>query len=234
MHSAVLQNKSYITFANENTVEVLSLGRLDEAVTKKDPKAATYKAKDSTGAEVEYMVNWPGLTFADILALDKSPAGRYNDTGSIPQIYVVDPHTLKKMDVGEIVRSAKGIQDAVLTARQQLDKEHGKGFPRKEHRKLTDAIAKAEALAAEGEYSKALQDFRKVTGKVKNLPQALQESIDAFEGTVVAAAKARVEELEAKSTTEPVVAKRELIRLQSRLRGTGLEKQVDELIRSIK
>ena len=35
MHSAVLQNKKYIKFASENTVEVMALGSLDDGVAKK-------------------------------------------------------------------------------------------------------------------------------------------------------------------------------------------------------
>ena len=45
MHSAVMQNKKYMAFARENTVEVLSLGSLDRAISSGDAKAATFKKR---------------------------------------------------------------------------------------------------------------------------------------------------------------------------------------------
>ncbi|MHC4732446.1 MAG: hypothetical protein ACYS6Z_17900, partial [Planctomycetota bacterium] len=70
MHGSVLQNKKYIKFASENTVEVMALSRLQEGIQKKDRKAATYKAKDGT----VYLVQFPNLTVADIGKLRSSKA----------------------------------------------------------------------------------------------------------------------------------------------------------------
>lgn len=233
MHSAVLQNKSYISFANDNTVEVVAVSRLDEGVQKNDPRAATYKAKDESGADVEYMASWPGLTLEQMRALNSGPASRYNDTGRIPQVYVVDPHTLQKMDVGEIQRTAKGIQDAVLAARKTLDKAHGKGFPRRDYSRLMGARGAALREAGGGDFGKALASFRKVHERMKDIPESLKAVVASTEEKIIGDAKASVAELEALSASDPAAAKRELIRMGSRLRGTGLEKSVDELIRSL-
>ena len=46
MHGSVLQNDKYIEFADENTVEVIELQRLQEGIDEKDRKAETYKAED--------------------------------------------------------------------------------------------------------------------------------------------------------------------------------------------
>ena len=42
MHSSVLQNDKYIEFMNDNGVDVIALGRLDEGISKNDPKAAEF------------------------------------------------------------------------------------------------------------------------------------------------------------------------------------------------
>ena len=52
MHSAVMQNKKYIKFANESTVEVIAVSRLDQAISKGDPKAGTYEHKNKDLKEV--------------------------------------------------------------------------------------------------------------------------------------------------------------------------------------
>jgi hypothetical protein len=113
------------------------------------------------------------------------------------------------------------------------DKEHGRGFSRKDYLKLAAASAEATSQAAEGEFSKALKDFRKVADKLKNPPEGITERIDAIEVAIKDAAKAKIDELEALSAADPAKAKRELIRLTSRLRGTGMEERADTLARSL-
>ncbi|MEZ6197806.1 MAG: hypothetical protein R3F20_19120 [Planctomycetota bacterium] len=135
----MMQNKKYIKFAEENTVEVLSLGSLDQAVEKKDPKAATYKTKDGR----ECMVEWPSLTFDEIMEIRKTPGGRFNDTGGIPYTCIVNPHTLEKMKFWSGGQSAKSIMEAAEEAKKALEKEHGKGIERKTIAKLNESIAEA-------------------------------------------------------------------------------------------
>ncbi len=113
MHGSVLQNKKYIKFHDENTVEVISLGSLESGIEKGDKRAGTYTAKDAAGNEVEYMISWPGLTKDDIGKLRSSPAGQFNKTGRIPYTSIVDPYTGKEMVVIKGATSGK-IMDAVL------------------------------------------------------------------------------------------------------------------------
>ena len=87
----MLQNEKYIEFANENTVEVVALGRLDEAIQKNERKAEEYDAKDESGKPVKYMVEFPGLTREEIIALHQSKASTYNDTKGIPFTAIIDP-----------------------------------------------------------------------------------------------------------------------------------------------
>ncbi|MFH0944691.1 MAG: hypothetical protein V2A76_05790 [Planctomycetota bacterium] len=92
MHSAVLQNKKYIKFADEGTVEVISLGGLEKGVEKGDKKAATYTQKVN-GEDVEFLVEFPNLTVEEMVALNRSKASSYNDTGKIPFTALIDPFT---------------------------------------------------------------------------------------------------------------------------------------------
>ena len=62
MHSSVLQNDKYIKFAFDNSVEVMSMGRLDEGIKKKDPRAATFETTNAAGEKVTRLVIMPSLS----------------------------------------------------------------------------------------------------------------------------------------------------------------------------
>ncbi|MCA9321683.1 MAG: hypothetical protein KDB53_13160, partial [Planctomycetes bacterium] len=87
----MMQNKKYIQFAEENTVEVIALQRLEEAVEKGDSKAEKYTKTGPDGQETEYMVNWPSLTYDQMIAFNRTKAGQYNKTGKIPYTAIVNP-----------------------------------------------------------------------------------------------------------------------------------------------
>ena len=55
MHGSVLQNKKYIKFHDQNTVEVMSLGSLQSGIDKGDKRAGTYLAKDAAGNVARYL-----------------------------------------------------------------------------------------------------------------------------------------------------------------------------------
>ena len=114
MHGSVLQNKKYIKFADENTVEVIALGRLQEGIDKKDRKAETYEDK-KTGAV--YLVEFPGLTVEQMLALATSKAGSYNNTGKIPYTAIVNPHNEEEMSYLPGGISGKQLMEAVEEAK---------------------------------------------------------------------------------------------------------------------
>lgn len=131
MHGSVLQNDKYISFANNNTVEVMAISRLDEAVSKGDKqsvdekrKTETYDGKDDKGNSIKLMKEWPNLTYDQLIALNSSPAGQYNKTGRIPYTSVINPFTLvetKQMPGGQGIKT---IEEAVLEAEKSFAKEH--------------------------------------------------------------------------------------------------------------
>ncbi len=227
MHSAVLQNKDYIKFAEKSTVEVISLSALDQGVAKSDKKAAKYTATVD-GQEVELMVEFPNLTYDEMIALNRSKASTYNDTGKIPFTCLVDPHTLE-----EIYRfpSASGgtIMKKVKEVTKDLKREHGPGISRKEIESLDDAITEASAQTKEGEFAAAVSALEKVAKNAEDWPQELQARLTKARETVLTEAEKRIAEIEATAGEDPEAATRELAKLRSKLRGTGLEDRVKEI-----
>ncbi len=223
MHSAVMQNKGYIKFANKNTVEVLSIGGVRAAMDKKAAKAGTYKKK---GDDKEYMVEWPNLTIDDIEALQSSPAGRYNTTGPIPYTSIINPHTLKEFGKG--YRSKGAIEDAVTGFRKTLVKEHGKGVARKTIKKIDGAKANAEALVAKGDFAKALSTLKKVNSQ--KLHKDLIAQIEAASKSVVEAASQALDEVLSSDSPQK---KRNLARLMGKLKGTGLEDKARSALKEL-
>ena len=231
MHSAVLQNKKYIKFAEDNTVEVLALGRLDEGIQKEDPKAAKYKAKDEQGNEVEYMVSWPNLTFEQIQALRSSKAGTYNDTGGIPYTAFVNPHTLEKMSFLKGGSSSKAVMESVEIAKKQLEEEHGKGLSRDELKRNEAAVAKAREEVADGDYDGAIKLLEKVGYGKDKTHEVLAAKLQTAHDEIVAAARARFDEIKEMEAKDQ---KRELSRFISKNKKTGLEDEARAQLLSLK
>jgi hypothetical protein len=232
MHSAVMCNKEYIDFAKENTVEVIALERLQEGVDKKEKNAETYKAKVN-GAEVEYLVEFPGLTVADMLALASSKAGSYNHTGKIPYTCIVDPWTEEELKSFSGSTPKSDIEDAVTEIRKQFEKDHGKGVARKDVALLSDTEADAEARTAKGDYPGALVALTKISAKAKAWPQPMQDRITAAHDKVVAAAQEMLTKIEASGAEDKAKAKSELSKILSKFKGTGLEDKAKALLATL-
>lgn len=229
MHSAVMQNKKYIEFARDNTVEILALGSLDEAVTKKDKKAQAYKAKGPDGQDVLFMIEWPNLTYNDIMALQSSPGGQYNKTGRIPYTSLVDPHTLQEVE--RLGSSAKSIMDSAEAYRKKLQKEHGKGMTRKDLEKFNEAERNADAAITAKEYAKAADALGKVS--LKDPPAPLKTRTEAMRSKITSAAQTELSAIEEAAKTDAAKAKKDLSSLLPRLRGTGLEEKAKVLLKSL-
>jgi hypothetical protein len=235
MHSSVLQNKKYIEFADESTVEVMALQRLDEGISKNDPKAATYDAKDENGNPVKYLLEFPNLTVEEVLALNSSPAGQYNDTGRIPYTCIVDPYTLKKMQCFGGGQSAKTIMEAALAAKTKLEAEHGASTNRKTL-KAVQAEAKEvrETLAKDGA-AKAFGAFAKLEKLVAKEGDNMKQRAEEVRTVLMEAAGAeldKAEELIGGGNLDE--AKKLLTPLARVLKKTDLELRVNELLEKTK
>ena len=235
MHGAVLQNKKYIKFAEENTVEVMALGRLDQAIEKGDRKAETYKAKDKEGNEVEYLVEFPGLTAKMINSLKSSKAGSYNNTGKIPYTAIVNPHTLEEMNNIRGGFGAKTLMGTVTEAKKTLEKTHGKSVSRKVLAKIDKAEAGIRKDLEKGKYSNALASAGKLEKSVAKQPEAVQKKAAAVTASVLATVGKRLDELEASiSRGETKQAGRELAGLARALKDTDLEERANNRLAQTK
>lgn len=227
MHASVLQNKDYIKFADKHTVEVISLSRLDEGIEKKDPRAETYEINEN-GQKKSFLVEFPGMTVDEMLALNSSKAGRYNDTGAVPFTAIIDPWTEKEVQRWSGGTAGGAIQDGVLAARKQLTKEHGDGVERKALRECEEKLGEARTLSTSGDYAKAIEVVKKADGIAKG-SQLLAERNQAVRDEIVAAATAALDAIEGMRETDAMAAKSELSKLSSKLRGTGLEERAKAL-----
>jgi hypothetical protein len=232
MHSAVLQNEKYIKFAEKHTVEVITLNRLQEGIDKGDKKAETYEARLPDGTEVEYLVEFPGMTVAEMLALDTSKAGSYNDTGGIPFTAIVDPHTEKELQRWSGGQAASAIMEAVKEHRKTLVKEHGEGISRKQVQDLGATEQAAAAAVAAGKFGDAFGALKKL-GDEQAWPQSMKDRVAVCKKKVMDAAAQKLAELETLAQSDPAGAKRELSKLATALKGTDLEGRASELLAAL-
>jgi hypothetical protein len=227
----VLQNKKYIAFADENTVEVIVLGDLDKGIAQKDKRAATYKAKGEDGQETEFLLEWPSLTVKDVEDMRGTKAGTYNDTGRNPYTAVVDPHTLEKMGNLAGSYSVGALSDLVSEKKRELEKQHGKGVSRKALAKVREADAEIRKELAAGNLAKALADSAALQKKVAKEPAPIVEMAQKTGVEVLDAAGKQLDELEAMiSRGERAEAAKALGPLSRALKGTNLEARSLELL----
>jgi hypothetical protein len=232
MHSALMLNKKYIEFAGANTVEVISLERLQEGIDKGDRRAETYKEKVG-GEEVEYLVEFPGLTVADMLALAGSKAGSYNKTGKIPYTCLVDPWTEEEIKQFPGSTPSGDVMDAVLEAKKEMEKAHGKGVARKEVTALAELEAEAAQRIAKGDWSGAIADLTKMSSKAKAWPEPMSARLGACREKVVASAEETLARIEAAAAEDRAKAKSELSKILGKLKGTGLEEKAKALLATL-
>ena len=238
MHSAVLQNKKYIKFAAKNSVEVMVLSGIEAAVQKQARKAATYKSKDAAGHEVEYLVEFPGLSVADLSAMNRSKASSYNDTGSIPHTAFVDPFTLEKIQGIRGGVSSGAVMDAALAAQKLIRKKHGKAsFSRKDLAKLAGKelgiikqVARHKLGRALAEVAKLEKDVAKLEKMGKTWPQEALARIQALKTQVLEAVSLRLDSLEKLGTSSPKQAKNKLMGLYGKLEGSPLAARARALL----
>ena len=234
MHSSVLQNKKYMKYAFENTVEVIAVSSLESGIQKGDARAGTYKAKDENGKEVEYLVSWPGLTLADMKKLNSSKIRSFNDTRGIPHVAIVNPYTLEKFDSWNGGPSGK-IMDAVDAAKKIMKKEYGKPVSRKDLIKVRKEENKVRKLLKEGDLAKAWTLYAGFAKKVSKKGKTFQELSKKLEADLLAASDKILTELEAAAARgETKQVEKELRKLARPLKGTALDERVNKLAESVK
>jgi hypothetical protein len=233
----VLQNEKYIAFAEDNTVEVLSMGELEKGLKNTgDKRAATYDAKDENGNPVKYLREFAGATAEQLIALNGSPAGQYNKTKSIPYVAIVDPHTGKEMKSLPGGAAAGGLMDAAKEAKDQLNKEHGPSLRRSLLAKVDAAVKSIDAqIGKDNGVAKAFADLKKLQASTEKEHETLKAMVDACSQRLLEAAGKALDDAEGKIAAGDLKgAKSILSPLASVLKGTDLEARVKELLEKVK
>jgi hypothetical protein len=231
----VLQNEKYIDFANDNTVEVVALGRLDEGIEKKDRKAETYDAKDEQGNPVKYLKEYANCTVEQMLGLNSSPAGQYNKTGKIPYVGIVDPWTLQEIRSQPGGFAAGGLMDAVAEAKKKLNAEHGPSVKRSSLKKLETGAKNVQATLEKGGAAKALAEFAKLETSVAKEPEALKAKLVPIKEKLLEAATADLDKADGLLGSGDVKGASTILNgLKTGLKGTDLEARLKELLEKAK
>ena len=130
-------------------------------------------------------------------------------------------------------QSAHSIVAGVVEARKGLEKEHGKGAARADVRAFRAAEAAAVAKAAKGEFSSALEALAPGSAAAEKGPEPLKGLYRDARAAVVAAAAKALAAVEQRRVRDPAGAKRDLLDLVGRLKGTGLEEKAKALLATL-
>jgi len=230
----VLQNEKYIKFAEENTVEVLALSRLDEGIDKKDRRAETYKGKNDKGEEVEFLVEWPNLTPELVKSLASSKAGSYNNTGRIPYTAIVNPHTGEEMDKIQGGFGMGKLVEVVEACKKTLNTQYGKSVSRKDLAKVNKQAEKIRDDLADGDFAKAFTGIKALEKSVEKSPEAVQALAKGVSDEAIELAGKKLDEVEGMVESDPKGAEKILGALGRALKGTSLEARAAELLAKLK
>ena len=185
MHRAVLQNKKYIRFSAANAVEVIAMEEIERAEREKPKTIATYKAKDPYGDEVEYLVEFKGLTLDELKDLSSTQEIlAFMEGGKIPYTAIVDPHTGKALQAMKGQPTAKGLMSAIRKARKALEKEHGKGVDRQKWNKLLAAEIQCDILLGAEKVKEAQALHKKTAALFKRPVPAVKQRLAAMASSI--------------------------------------------------
>ena len=235
MHGSVLQNEDYIKFADASTVEVMSLGRLDEGIKENDKRAATYDAVDKDGNPVKYLVEWPGLTVEDIEGMRRTKAGQYNNTGKIPYTAFVNPHTEEEISNIKGGSSAGKIMEEVANASKLLVEQHGPSLARTDVRAVDALSAECNEILGKKGAGKALSHLNAKSKKLLKKGRRVEELVNGVRENLLAKAGEELDKAEELiDGGDAKGAKKILSSLKLALKKTDLEARVAELSEKLK
>lgn len=171
---------------------------IEQALKEKPAHAATYKAKDPYGDEVECFGCCPGVTIAQMLALHEGKPLDYMKGPLMPYTAIVDPHTLA--DLGGIERgqatSAAAFIDVISGHAKALEEKHGKGVDSKLWEYVAETQVKVDLLLGEEKLEKAFALLEEMEKKTAREHETVKRKVGATREAVLSDAAARLDALE--------------------------------------
>ena len=117
--------------------------------------------------------------------------------------------------------------------RKTLEEQHGDGWSRKAWDKVRVAEDDAWEKAGRGDYAKALSLLAAAAAKARDAPEPVTVRLEATRAEILTHAGKALQAIQALAVEEPADAKRDLLRLLARRKGTGLEEQAKEILASL-
>jgi len=230
MHRAVLQNKAYIKYSKQYTVEVIAMEETDRAVEAKSTHVRTYTVKDAYGDEVKMLVEFPGLTLEQIQDLSNGAAIDFMEGGKIPYTAIVNPHNLKEMQAFKGTRTANDLIDAIKKHVTVLKRKYGEGVDRGLWNRVSEGEVQVDMKLAGGDIVGALEVWKHFAPMTARQHEALKNRVTAMKTSALEDAAKRLDAI-AKLIADGKgrKVKRELRQLSRALSDTALAARANEL-----
>ena len=211
------------------------MGKIDKALAAQAKNFQLYDAKDENGSTVQRVVGWPSLTIDQMQKLNRSKAGRYNNTGKIPYTAIINPHTLAEMSNIKGSYGMGQLTEAVEVAKKALNKEYGQSVSRKSIAKFRKDEKKIRADADKGNLPKAINATNALVKKNAKKPKVIQELGTKLLDDLLTAAQKQLDEAEALiGRGDKKGALKTLNKLARPLKGTAHEARVTDLLAKAK
>ncbi len=232
MHRSVFQDGRYIKVADEQSVQVVSMLRMLQAIIAENKRLRTFKGKDAYGEETEFLVEFPTLTVDALQDVSLSAAGNYLTGQRLPQTSILDPHTLDVLwTLGGVPESADLIRQ-IKVRRSSLTKKYGPGLSRKAWRAFLEGQIEIDKLLAKDQIVAALKRWRGLEALAAKGPDALKEKARNSRDVILDDAEQRLDEVaKLLEANEPGKARARLEGLPEALKGTRLGKRAAALSR---
>ena len=233
MHRAVLHDKSYIKFASEHAVEVITMEEISRAVAEGPHMVRTYKTEDAYGDEVEYLSEFPGVTLEQLITIssDHAPAIEYMEGGRIPYHAILDPHEMTVLESLQGKRGPKEMMKIISRHEKTLKEKYGPGISRRLWREVGKAEIASDGRLAERDVAGAMKLYRATSKLAPKPPERVRIRLEAIEETILEDANKQLNEAAAlMSRDSKKEARTILTKLAPALKGTPLDARVKELL----
>ncbi len=235
MHRSVLQNGAYIKYAQQHTVEVISMEELERALQEKHTAIKTYPSTDGYGDTSLLLVEFPGLSLDDLDGTSNGKPIEFMDGNRIPYTAIVDPHTETLMQGIKGKINGRKLIEQIKPHAAALKKKHGLGVDRKLWERAAQTEVMIDVSLGAGELDKAVRTFAGMKKNVKETADKagvdaerwapLQRRLDAMREIIVGDLKSKMEELSRKPLGARRKEAKQLAQWARRMGATALAEE---------